>query len=159
MSADMAQSHYDSVQGSFVILVKFRKQDLVLVSLLVKESGAEARVRLQHNLKMCKNRIGVCDLGEYAKEFYLVRDSRADVCALRHHISDISLEVAENTGNSKEPLRYDNTCKLCVILGATGVEISSCLHSLILLILREKSIFNLSNCSSPDLMFSSKYSP
>jgi hypothetical protein len=46
---------------------------------------------------MCKNRIGVCDVGEYAKEFYLVRDSRADVCALalRHHISDISLEVAE----------------------------------------------------------------
>jgi hypothetical protein len=70
----MAQSHYDLVQSSFVILVKFRKQDLVLV----KESGAEARVRLQHNMKMCKNRIGVCDLGEYAKEFYLVRYSCAD---------------------------------------------------------------------------------
>ena len=137
MLAEMAQSHYDLVQGSFVILVKFRKQDLV--------SGAEARVRLQHNLNMCKNRIDVCDIGEYAKEFYLVRDNRADVCALRHHISDISLEVAENTGNSKESLRYDNTCKLCIFLGATGVEISSCLNSLILLILREKleSILNL----------------
>ena len=55
MLAEMAQSHYDLVQGSFVILVKFRKQDLVLV----KESGAEARVRLQHNLNMCKNRIDV----------------------------------------------------------------------------------------------------
>ena len=142
MLAEMAQSHYDLVQGSFVILVKFRKQDLVLV----KESGAEARVRLQHNLNMCKNRIDVCDIGEYAKEFYLVRDNRADVCALRHHISDISLEVAENTGNSKESLRYDNTCKLCIILGATGVEISSCLNSLILeliFILREKSLCNL----------------
>ena len=53
MLAEMAQPHYDLVQGSFVILVKFRKQDLVLV----KESGAEARVRLQHNLNMCKNRI------------------------------------------------------------------------------------------------------
>ena len=142
MLAEMAQSHYDLVQGSFVILVNaFRKQDLVLV----KESGAEARVRLQHNLNMCKNRIDVCDIGEYAKEFYLVRDYRADVCALRHHISDISLEVAENTGNSKESLRCDNTCKLCIILGATGVEISSCLNSLILLILRKKleSILNL----------------
>jgi hypothetical protein len=51
MLAEMAQSHYDLVQGSFVILVNaFRKQDLVLV----KESGA---VRLQHNLNMCKNSI------------------------------------------------------------------------------------------------------
>ena len=43
MLAEMAQSHYNSVQGSFVILVKFRKQDLVLV----QESGAEVRAATQ----------------------------------------------------------------------------------------------------------------
>ena len=85
MLAEMAQSHYDLVQGSFVILVKFRKQDLVLV----KESGAEARVRLQHNLNMCKNRIDVCDIGEYAAVCEGIlpgsRLSRGRVCAATPH--------------------------------------------------------------------------
>jgi hypothetical protein len=64
------------------ILVKFGKQDLVLV----QESGAEERVRLQHNMKMCKNRI---------KKSMKVTEL----------LSDISLEVAENIVNSKESLR------------------------------------------------------
>ena len=86
MLAEMAQFHYDLVQGSFVILVNaFRKQDLVLV----KESGAEARVRLQHNLNMCKNRIDVCDIGDYAAVcegiLHGSRLSRGRVCAATPH--------------------------------------------------------------------------
>ena len=72
MLAEMAQFHYDLVQGSFVILVKLQNQDLVLV----QESGAEVRVRLQHNMKMCKNRI---------KKSLKITEL----------LSDISLEVAK----------------------------------------------------------------